>query len=69
MLQFAEKYNWWNPQAKKGDLSPEAKLEYILERGTLEEWIKALHQVSGAKLFEVWEKRIQANSEFFGEGL
>lgn len=60
MLQYAEKYNWWTPKRKKGQLSLEAKIESILERGTLEEWIKALHEVGGAQLFEVWNSRLKA---------
>lgn len=59
MLQFAEKYNWWTAKDQKKHLSIEAKLEYLLERAPLDELVKALHEVGGAKLFEVWESRVK----------
>ena len=59
MLKQAEKYNWWTAADKKSGLSLEAKIEYLLERGTLEEIKEALREVGGAKLFEVWEARLK----------
>ncbi len=56
MLEFAEKYNWWTPLKMKKNLSKQAKIEYILSYGTVDELKKMVKEVGGKEVFQVWEK-------------
>jgi hypothetical protein len=59
MLEYAEKYNWWTPQQQKKNLSLESKIEYLLERGTLDELKQAVKEVGGSKIFNIWKNNIK----------
>ncbi|MEQ9424778.1 MAG: hypothetical protein RJQ09_10195 [Cyclobacteriaceae bacterium] len=59
MLKEAEKYNWWTPATDKGKISIESKILYLLERGSLEELSKAVKQVGGDKIYNVWKAHLK----------
>ena len=63
MLKYAEKYNWWTKEDEKKNISPESKIEYLLERGTLDELRKALRECGGEKIFKVWQERIEGKKK------
>ena len=56
MLKYAEKYNWWTPGKKKKDISLEVKIEYLLERGTIDELKQAVKEIGGSKIYSVWKQ-------------
>ena len=66
MLKYAEKYNWWTEKDEKKNISLESKIEYLLERGTLNELKKALLECGGAKIFQVWQERIEGKRKLKG---
>ncbi len=59
MLDYTHKYNWWTPKDKKVNISLEAKIEYCLQYGTLNELKRMISEVGKKKIEKVLATRFK----------